>query len=198
MHKLHILYLTLLFVSCSHQEEQNSIQQYFDEQEIKHLELLMNFVRNEITADCKSEYEECISKYFNQYEDLPANASDIDLGISKEKEKELLTKIDKSLFDKIWIYCEGSKATSKKDKRVKIKSLCINSKGKFAELLLSTTKSKDTLQIYGKPFEYLGDYSASMNSLLLKQSERFDFESKREFLLITIHLLTLNYPEETF
>lgn len=197
MHKLYILYLTLSFISCSPQKEQNSIREYFDEQEIKQLELLMNFVRNEITNDCNSEYDECIATYFNQYKDLPASASNIDFGISKENEKLLLQKIDKTLFNKIWGYCEGFNTTSKKE-RVKTKSLCLNSEGKFAELLLSTTKSKATLQIYGEPLEHAGDYAPSMNALLLKQSERFDFESETEFLLITIHLLTLNYPVETF
>ncbi|WP_200975837.1 hypothetical protein [Echinicola sp. 20G] len=188
--------MMLLFGCAQNNRENQFMAQFYSKKEIAELDQLAQFIKNEISGNCIKTPEECFDHYFDQFKSLGAN-EEVDLEISKKSEQSFLANFDKSLFQDIWIFCDGQRSVGE-DSLINVRRLCINPKGRFASFLLKLTENHNQLNAYGETFKYTGDYTPSMNMLVLKQPEKIDFQSKDEFLLLTVQLLTLNYPEEIY
>ncbi len=185
-----------LFCKCSEQKSSEGlINKHFTKSEIIELDKLSKFFIEQVSSSCDVNRRDCLSLYFSKFKDLPASATTLDLMISQELESQLLTNIDQSVFNHIWTTCINQRILNK-DSVVNVQTICINQNGKFSKFLTEVIREHSSLKIYGKPFAIGAGYTASMNAILLKQPERFDFDSETEMLIVAIHILTLNYPEK--
>lgn len=188
-----IFFIAVLVVAiCIKDHSRNLLPEYFSDHEIEDLNKLIDFIIEQTSKDCNAQSTECLYQYFDQFKNLSAN-DPVQFNISQESQKKLLLKIDKNLFEEIWTYCEGTRSVTK-DSVFVTRSLCIRSDSRFAQLLEESSKLNSKLEEYYKPFEWVGTYGPSMNTVLIKQPYRFDFNSKHELLIVTVHLLTLNHP----
>lgn len=188
-----IAFLTLLLLNGCNQSG-NLIEKHYSNDELAELDNLSDFIIDEMSKDCEGLLQDCLYQYFEQFKGIGAN-EEFGLKISQDAQKRLIDNLDKTLFDDIWIVCKVQRSTGS-DSLIKIRQLCINHEGRFARFLMEMTENRNELRAYAEPFKFVRDYTPAMNSTLLKNSGQFDFQSKDEFLLVTIHLLTLNYPEE--
>jgi len=193
-----IIYILTFFgiaiSSCESQTKSVALEDYYTSRETLELQKLIDFVDQEITKNCVDSKLDCYNLFFDQFENLEANA-DLQLPLSKTGELHLLQTLDPSIFNDIWRYCEY-KRSYKKDSSIFLQSICLNPKGRFSKFLINLTKDHEKLNNYGRPFEITGDYTPAMNGILLKNHDSFDIESQNELFLMAIHLLTLNYPEK--
>jgi len=188
---------TLLWIalsSCVGETKSVDLKDYYTPKEILELQKLIQFVDKEITHNCGDAKLACYNKFFNQFENLEASA-ELKLPISQKGELQLLKNIDSDIFKDIWKICEFERSY-KKDSTVIFQSICLNPKGRFAKFLIDLTDEHEKLKDYGKTFEIMGDYTPAMNGIVIKCHDWFNIDSQDELLLMTIHLLTLNYPEK--
>ena len=195
MNRIILFLVTISLTACINKEQQKDLNDFFNEKELQEINHLTSFVRQQIMDSCAADFENCVQQYFKDFEQQDLSSQEVDYRIAKAEQLQLLESLDQDVFQEIWGYCEGSMASEIEGERVNVKSVCINAQGKFAELLKYRTDAVDTLRIYGEAFEYVNDYTPSMNALLLLQSHRFDYSSDIDFLLISVHLLTLNHPD---
>lgn len=188
-----IAFLTLLLLNGCNQSG-NLIEKHYSNDELAELDNLSDFIIDEMSKDCEGLLQDCLYQYFEQFKGIGAN-EEFGLKISQDAQKRLIDNLDKTLFDDIWIVCKVQRSTGS-DSLIKIRQLYINHEGRFARFLMEMTENRNELRAYAEPFKFVRDYTPAMNSTLLKSPDRFDFLSKDEFLLVTTHLLTLNYPEE--
>ncbi len=190
--KLFILILTAAcLLGCS--EQKSLTHEIYLTKEVQQLQKLTHFIKSELTKNCELETNDCIIDFFSQFKDIGAN-EEFDIPISKTDELKLLNSLDKELFDDIWKRCIWERHIGQ-DSVINVELLCLNPEGRFVDLLLDAKAKYSNLQNYGQHFEFLKDFTPAMNSTLLKYPETFDYDSDDQFLIMSIHLLTLNYPE---
>jgi hypothetical protein len=194
MSRFLVISIVILLILSGCNQRDDFISKHYSKDEIKELDKLSSFIIDEMSKDCEDKTENCLYQYFNQFDNIGAN-EEFGFNISQDSLKALLDNIDKTLFDDIWIFCDLQRSMARDSSLITIRQLCIKHDGRFGALLKDVTENKEELGIYGEPFKIVGDYTPSMNGTLLKYPERFDFKSKDEFLLVTIHLITLSYPE---
>jgi hypothetical protein len=185
----------LVYAVCFGCSEKNDLlHEYYNPAEIKQLHKLIDFTKNELSKNCNKEKTSCMLGFFDQFKDLGAN-QDLDIPISVYGELKLLRSIDPDLFNDIWVKCKGNRSRGK-DKVTQVEKICLNPDGRFVQLLIDAKNRYPHLENYGSHFEVIKDYTPAMNALLLKYPETFNFESNDELLIVAIHILTLNYPEQ--
>lgn len=192
MRRITLIIISIICFSCS--ENPDPISKYYQPEEVAQINMLISFTKDQLSNNCDPEQSDCLIQFFDQFKDIGAN-EEFEIPISNEKEIKLLNSIDSALFTDIWIRCEWEKH-SRKDSVTIIERLCPNPEGRFVKLLKDITNKYPKLKKYGQAFSNTKDYSPAMNSTLLKYPEIFDFESKDQFFLVAIHLLTLNYPSK--
>ena len=195
--KLSILSVALfvLFIRCSKSSaEENLIEKYYNNDEIEQLELISEFVIEQMSKGCEVKSQECLYRFFDKYEEVIRSAGDVELGFSQSFQKELLNTLDKDFFNDIWYICEVEKRISSNE-RILVKELCIKTTGRFSKFLADFTSENEKLKGYGETLQLAGGYSPSMTATLIMEPERFNFQSKEEMLIVAIHLFTLNYSE---
>jgi hypothetical protein len=133
-----IQFLWIGIFSCTGQSELGTLEEYFRSDEIVEIKILIDFVEEEIMTNCKHSKQLCYKKFFDEFQNIEANA-DIELPLSKSGQFQLLENLDAAIFNDIWRICEYEKSF-KKDSTVLIQRICPNSEGRFARFLTDLTK----------------------------------------------------------
>lgn len=185
------IFVVICFIGCS---GHNSLtQELYTTEEVKQLQRLTHFIKKELTKNCELETNDCITNFFIHFQNIGAN-EEFDIPISKTGEQELLNSIDSELFDDIWKRCIWERHIGR-DSVINVELLCLNPEGRFTKLLMDARTKYSNLENYGQYFEFTKDFTPAMNSALLKNPKTFELDSEDQFLIMSIHLLTLNYTE---
>lgn len=186
---LRLIAILLALWSCS--SSTDDLANYFEPTQIAELNELTELVVTELTANCEGNQTDCLKFYFDQFKEI---GHDLELGIPKSKQNELLNSLSEQTYNDIWSTCKGSRPTE--NGRVNIETICPNMNGQFADFLTDYCSKTERLADYGNAFEQSGDFSPAMTAQLVKNSETFDFNSREELLLVSVHLLTLNNDDK--
>jgi len=195
MNKYLSLLLLFLLIGCAENaprqgylKSDDLIALHFNKYQIKDLETVMAFFEAEICPQLPTTPEaatDCYKAFSKSLSDS-GNFGDLKLGISLEKQIEVMASIRPVTFDAIWL-----------DGKVKIQSDSTASFGlkygsQYSNFLNSFGKENEAVKQYFDVFDQRGGMTPSMIASVLLEYEKFGLEDQRGRLVLAIHYLTLN------
>ena len=186
-----VIILQLNF-SCKSQYSVTELKSNFSTEEISDLNKISDFFKNQMCLNTDSDFKTCYERIPHEY--LEATGNPFWLNINFEKQRELYSKISKSTFDKIWMFCKARNYPS----GLESKSLCAVANGKYYEYLKNIGSTNPRIAKYAEQINASGDFNSMHFHYwnVLKKKKYFDLNDPNIQLILAIHYLSLNDQEK--
>lgn len=172
---------------CSIQSPTDELQNNFTKCQIKDLEKITSFFKNQICKDQAYDFEICFKEFFSQ---VYANNQRVIWGyFDFDKQQELYGSISKSTFDEIWSF---SKYTRYKDKG-EFKSICSSFNGKYQKFVSEVGINNESIKKYASGLAGKGAFEDIFMLLgrINENPKNFDFSDPNIQLILSVHCLSL-------
>jgi len=172
--------------SCETEYSTAELKNNFSNEQITDLNRITEFFKKSVCEN--SEFQDCYEK--TKHDSLQASGVGIWTKIDFNEQIKLYDRISKSTFNEIWMYCESTYYPSK----IKAKSLCAVSTGKYQKYLTDLGKTNPRIAKYADRIQVSGDF----NSLdiqyqeVLNNKETFDLKDPNIQLILAIHYISIN------
>jgi len=191
---LQILIYLIFAISCTTAtnglKSDKTINKIFNKDEIKDLEILVNFFENQIclgqNIDLKNK-QDCYESFFKHMVHCE-EIGEVILNISFEAQKKIYDEISQSTFNQIWAIGK----TWEHNSTDTLKYLFLNEKGKYIKFLKEFGTVNPFVEGYYDSFKLIGDISPSMFAGIIMRYKEFDISDAKFRLLLAIHYLTVN------
>ena len=178
----------LLYTSCVKSQDNESLKNHFENNEIVELEKLISFFdsvvqQKTIVKDLALAYKEFLKK-------LSESKSAGDASQYFKFDFKVKDQVSSNLFDKIWVV-EKSYGYKVKDT---VLSLNINTSSEYIKLLKSKSKN-EVIKKYYDGILSSGGFSPGVTAHLQHDYNKLDFNDFDNRLIVAIHYMTLNEPD---
>jgi len=194
------LILMIFLLSCSESkvitlENDPLITKHFNDSDIKEFQKILSFFDNVVTQNCdkKDDLIYCYNKYLSNLLYDVDSTGGFDPRLNLNKLNILVDSLNRSTFNKIWIY-----SWSKKRESLDTNQVIVANNGAEYFNYLNDLGQTDTIYKNYYDYYYLtGDLSsATAIALVLKKYDLFDFSYERVRLFIAIHYISYLYEEK--
>ncbi|GAA4324679.1 hypothetical protein GCM10023115_41660 [Pontixanthobacter gangjinensis] len=186
-----IVIVAFLCFSCSKKFSTTELKNNFSERQIKDLELLTAFFKNQIcTNNSKTNFKKCFENLPPAPEFRQEGHYPISDHIDFNEQKIIYDKISKSTFEEIWNLCESYYPDSGR----KTKEICSAYKGNYQNFLIEVGLQNDAIKNYAERITGSGDFNGLFLTQhhIIKNKKDFDLNDPNIQLIIAIQYLSIN------
>jgi len=187
---LRLLFYIQIFFSILGCNEQLIIRdKYFNNEQIKDLDIILSYFENEIFSKVCLQNEnkkECYTKLFSELKENVQKGY-FGLDLSSKKIDSIFNKINKSTFDEIWNYNKSYTKTNT------FKIVNINFQGKYMLFLYDLGFKHPIIKDYYEKINFSGDISPSLIIGIINSGEKLNTEDIDIRQFLAIHYITITY-----